>query len=67
MEIGTPDMKKTFEDQPRNFLEQLLKELHDVCDMFGLIDEDKMITTVVNGVEIQMYSDDYLSSGKKEW
>merc|ERR1712193_155962 len=49
-------MKHIIESQPDNFLDQLLQELHDVCDMFGLIDESKIIRKVVNGVEIEIYT-----------
>merc|ERR1712071_383950 len=33
-----PEMKAIIEEQPANFIDQLIRELHDVCDMFGLID-----------------------------
>jgi len=60
-------MKHIIESQPDNFLDQLLQELHDVCDMFGLIDESKIIRKVVNGVEIEIYAADWMDGDKKQW
>lgn len=67
IDIMTPEMKTIVEAQPENFIDQLLKELHDVCDMFGLIDESKVFTKNVNGVEIQFYASDWHSGEKVEW
>lgn len=67
IDIDTPEMKAIVEEQPDNFIDQLLKELHDVCDMFGLIDESKVYTKMVNGVEIQFYAADWHSGEKVEW
>jgi len=65
--IDDPDMKHICEEQPDNFLDQLLNELHDVCDMFGLIDETKIIRKVVNGVEVEIYAADWMQGDKKTW
>jgi len=66
-QIDELDMKHIIEAQPDNFLDQLLQELHDVCDMFGLIDETKIIKKVVNGVEIEIYAADWMEGEKKVW
>merc|ERR1712066_502928 len=66
-QIETAEMKKTLEEQPETFLDQLIKELHDVCDMFGLIDESKVITKVINGVEVQIYEADWAQGEKVQW
>merc|ERR1712179_50116 len=66
-QIETAEMKKTLEEQPETFLDQLIKELHDVCDMFGLIDETKVIKQVINGVEVEIYAADWMNGEKKEW
>jgi hypothetical protein len=60
-------MKHICEQQPDNFLDQLLEELHNVCDMFGLIDESKIITKNIGGVEVQIYAADFLKGKKVEW
>lgn len=65
--IEEADMKATFEDQPETFIDQLIKELHDVCDMFGLIDETKVIKQVINGVEVEIYAADWMNGEKKQW
>ena len=71
-EIDTPEMKAVVEEQPVQFLDQLIEELHDVCEMFGLIDED-MIDTImtknIDGeeVEVDIYSHDWTESEKKVW
>jgi hypothetical protein len=67
IDILTPEMKAIVEAQPENFIDQLIKELHDVCDMFGLIDESKVFTKNVNGVEIQFYAADWHSGEKVQW
>merc|ERR1711993_86257 len=59
IQVDTPEMKAIIEEQPENFIDQLIRELHDVCDMFGLIDESKVVTKVINGVEVQIYADDW--------
>merc|ERR1712168_933820 len=66
-QIETPEMKKTLEEQPETFIDQLIKELHDVCDMFGLIDETKVIKQVINGVEVEIYAADWMNGEKKQW
>jgi len=66
-QVDDADMKHIIESQPDNFLDQLLQELHDVCDMFGLIDETKIIRKVVNGVEIEIYAADWMQGKKVEW
>jgi len=65
--IEEADMKKTLEEQPETFIDQLIKELHDVCDMFGLIDETKVIKQVINGVEVEIYAADWMNGEKKQW
>jgi len=65
--IETAEMKKTLEEQPEAFVDQLIKELHDVCDMFGLIDETKVIKQVINGVEVEIYAADWMNGEKKQW
>lgn len=65
--IETQEMKECVERQPDNFLDQLLNELHDVCEMFGLIDETKIVKRVVNGVEVEIYAADWMDSKKVEW
>jgi len=65
--IDDADMKHICEQQPDNFLDQLLNELHDVCDMFGLIDENKIIRRVVNGVEVEIYASDWMQGEKTQW
>lgn len=62
------DMKEIMEAQPVNFIDQLLKELHDVCDMFGLVDESKIIKVMgPDGVEIEIYAADWMDGEKKTW
>lgn len=61
------DMKHICEQQPVNFLDQLLNELHDVCDMFGLIDETKVIKKQIGDVEIEYYAADWMEGEKKVW
>jgi len=65
--IEEAEMKKTLEDQPEAFIDQLIKELHDVCDMFGLIDETKVIKQNINGVEVEIYAADWMNGEKKQW
>jgi hypothetical protein len=65
--IEEEEMKQTLEEQPEAFIDQLIKELHDVCDMFGLIDETKVIKQVINGVEVEIYAADWFNGEKKEW
>jgi len=65
--IDDPNMKVICEKQPDNFLDQLLEELHNVCEMFGLIDETKIITKNIGGVEVQFYAADFLEGKKVEW
>lgn len=70
LKIETNEMKKVVEAQPEKFLKQLLGELHDVCEMFGLIDESVMTTMQVDGVDIVIYEDNYLEESqkkKKKW
>jgi len=67
IQVDTPEMKQIIEEQPENFIDQLIRELHDVCDMFGLIDDSKVITKVINGVEVQIYADDWFQGEKKQW
>merc|ERR1712223_781243 len=33
IQVDTPEMKQIIEEQPENFIDQLIRELHDVCDM----------------------------------
>merc|ERR1739847_195230 len=65
--IDTPEMKKTVEEQDPKFLQQLIQELHDVCDMFGLIDSSKVTTKNINGVEVRIYEADWDQSEKVQW
>merc|ERR1712195_255572 len=67
IQVDTPEMKAIIEEQPANFIDQLIRELHDVCDMFGLIDESKVITKVINGVEVQIYAKDWFQGEKKQF
>merc|ERR1712223_1149609 len=67
IQVDTPEMKQIIEEQPENFIDQLIRELHDVCDMFGLIDDSKVVTKVINGVEVQIYADDWFKGEKKQW
>lgn len=67
IQVDTPEMKQIIEEQPENFIDQLIRELHDVCDMFGLIDDSKVITKTINGVEVQIYADDWFQGEKKQW
>lgn len=67
LQIDTAAMKAIVEEQPENFLDQLIKELHDVCDMFGLIDETKVIKKMINGIEVEIYAADWLQGEKKVW
>merc|ERR1712071_347570 len=67
IEIDTESMKAIVEEQDPKFLDQLIRELHDVCDMFGLIDAEKMVTKVINGVEVQIYDADWETGKKVEW
>jgi len=67
IQVDTPEMKEIIEEQPENFIDQLIRELHDVCDMFGLIDDSKVITKVINGVEVQIYAEDWFKGEKKQW
>merc|ERR1712050_809308 len=52
IQVDTPEMKQIIEEQPENFIDQLIRELHGVCDMFGLIDDSKVITKVINGDDL---------------
>merc|ERR1712066_176455 len=65
--IDTPEMKKTVEEQDPKFLQQLIQELHEVCDMFGLIDSSKVTTKNINGVEVQIYEADWDQGEKVQW
>jgi len=65
--IDTPEMKRTVEEQDPKFLQQLIQELHDVCDMFGLIDSSKVTTKNINGVEVQIYEADWEQGEKVQW
>jgi hypothetical protein len=67
IQVDTAEMKAIIEEQPENFIDQLIRELHDVCDMFGLIDESKVVTKVINGVEVQIYAADWAQGEKKQW
>jgi hypothetical protein len=67
IQVDTPEMKAIIEEQPANFIDQLIRELHDVCDMFGLIDDSKVITKVINGVEVQIYAEDWFKGEKKQF
>merc|ERR1712117_332753 len=66
IQIETESMKKIVEQDPK-FLDQLIRELHDVCDMFGLIDSSKMVTKNINGVEVQIYDADWEKGQKVQW
>merc|ERR1712173_195894 len=55
------------EDQDPKFLQQLIQELHDVCDMFGHIDSSKVTTKNINGVEVQIYEADWDQGEKVQW
>jgi len=66
--IETAEMEKVVSEQPDNFIDQLIQELHDVCDMFGLIDADKVTTyTAADGTEIEFYAADWHQGKKVEW
>jgi len=67
IQVDTPEMKAIIEEQPENFIDQLIRELHDVCDMFGLIDDSKVFTKTIDGVEVQIYADDWYQGEKKQW
>jgi len=67
IQIETESMKAIVEEQDPKFLDQLIRELHDVCDMFGLIDSSKMVTKNINGVEVQIYDADWEKGQKVEW
>merc|ERR1712048_1390581 len=67
IQIETESMKAIVEEQDPKFLDQLIRELHDVCDMFGLIDSSKMVTKNINGVEVQIYEADWEKGQKVEW
>merc|ERR1712156_1040614 len=67
IQIETESMKAIVEEQDPKFLDQLIRELHDVCDMFGLIDSSKMVTKIINGVEVQIYDADWEKGQKVEW
>jgi len=67
LQIETEEMKTILNEQPANFVDQLIQELHDVCDMFGLIDPNKVTTQVINGVEVDFYAADWHSGDKVEW
>merc|ERR1712154_253389 len=62
--IDTPAMKAIVEEQDPKFLDQLIRELHDVCDMFGLIDANKVRTFEKDGVEVQIYDADWTEGEK---
>merc|ERR1712156_1221113 len=67
IQIETESMKAIVEEQDPKFLDQLIRELHDVCDMFGLIDSSKMVTKNIIGVEVQIYDADWEKGQKVEW
>merc|ERR1711881_345183 len=67
IQVDTAEMKAIIEEQPENFIDQLIRELHDVCDMFGLIDSSKVFTKEINGVEVQIYAADWAQGEKKQW
>merc|ERR1712179_9506 len=67
IQIETESMKAIVEEQDPKFLDQLIRELHDVCDMFGLIDSSKMVTKNIGGVEVQIYDADFETGQKVEW
>merc|ERR1711981_760445 len=68
LRIDTEVMKAIVEEQPDNFIDQLIKELHDVCDMFGLIDKSKVTKKIVgegeNAVEVEIYEADWAQGEK---
>jgi len=67
MAAETVEMKEVIESQPTNFIDQLIKELHDVCDMFGLIDPTKVTTVNINGIDVDFYAADWHQGQKVEW
>merc|ERR1711981_262568 len=67
LRIDTEEMKQIVEEQPINFLDQLIKELHDVCDMFGLIDANKVTKKMIGGVEVEIYEADWAQGEKVQW
>jgi len=72
MQIETLQMKAIVEEQPTNFLDQLIQELHDVCEMFGLIDETKINTIMTKNIdgeeiEVDIYADDWMHGEKVQW
>jgi len=67
IQAETAEMKAVIEEQPVNFIDQLIKELHDVCDMFGLIDPTKITTVNINGVDVDFYAHDWYNGDKVEW
>merc|ERR1711881_701613 len=71
LRIDTEVMKAIVEEQPDNFIDQLIKELHDVCDMFGLIDKSKVTKKIVgegeNAVEVEIYEADWAQGEKVQW
>lgn len=71
LRIDTEVMKAIVEEQPDNFIDQLIKELHDVCDMFGLIDKSKVTKKIIgegeNAVEVEIYEADWAQGEKVQW
>jgi len=67
MQIESEEMKQVVAEQPVNFIDQLIKELHDVCDMFGLIDPNKITTVNINGIDVDFYAGDWHQGEKVEW
>jgi len=65
--VRVDEMKQVIEEQPVNFIDQLIKELHDVCDMFGLIDPTKITTVNIEGVDVDFYAADWHQGQKVEW
>jgi len=69
MSIETAEMKTVVEAQPTAFVFQLIDELHEICDIFGLIDESKIMTKQIEGtdIELQVYAEDWMSGEKVKW
>jgi len=72
MQIDDVQMKAIVEEQPANFLDQLIQELHDVCEMFGLIDDSKINTIMTKNIdgeeiEVDIYADDWMHGEKVQW
>merc|ERR1712110_950876 len=69
MSLMPDDLKETIADMVQASCPELdlIQELHDVCDMFGLIDPTKITTVNINGVDVDFYAHDWYNGDKVEW